>query len=329
MHRIAILFLFILFFKPVLAQNNIEVKNYLNQALDIMKAQSINKHKLDWEKIYNFAHEQAKGMDSIKQTYTVIDSTLKMLADQHSHFYPPEMVEGIFKGYLANGEQLPIVKTAIMEKSYAYLTVPHFYFANEGEWEQFITDAYHKIRELDKLVLKGWIIDLRDNDGGMLQPMIGMVAPFIHDEDAFGIKKPEGIISYYRYRNNAAYYGDSLVYQYKTPLIQLKNFDKPLVVLINKRTGSSGEFIAMAFKDRKNTQLIGQKTTGLTSSNSEFKLSDGAYLVLTNGTLTDRKGEPYDEVGKGISPDHVLEKEIVDQEECIHQAIRVLKQMSQ
>lgn len=44
-------------------------------------------------------------------------------------------------------------------------------------------------------------------------------------------------------------------------------------------------------------------TQGLTSDNSEFKLSDESFLVLTTGSIVDQNGKDYSDVGKGISPD--------------------------
>lgn len=286
---------------------------YLNSALALMKAHSINRKTLNWKVIYDFAYQQSEKSSTITEIYPVIDTTLTLLNDQHSSFYPPEKVAGIFKGYRANGEEPPKVLSKIIRNTYAYLKVPHFYFANEEEWEEFVTDAYDKMKKLDRLNLKGWIIDLRDNDGGMLTPILGAIAPFINGSQAIGIKDADGVVKHYYYSENAVKYGDSVIYRFKTPLIKLNKMAKPTVVLINQHTGSSGEFAAAAFIGRNATRLMGTKTNGLTSSNTEFRLGDGAYLVLTNGTLIDQRNHDYSQVGAGIEPDIALSlKDTVD-----------------
>ncbi|MGN7987428.1 S41 family peptidase [Pedobacter sp. 22226] len=308
-----------------LAQSVSAPRAYLNSALALMKSNSIRKNELNWTSIYEFAYKQSEKCTTIAELYPVIDSTLTMLNDQHSSFYAPEKVAGLFKGYRANEEELPMVSAKTLKNGYGYLKVPHFYFANNEEWEEFVTDAYNKLKKLDVLKPKGWIIDLRDNDGGMLVPILGAIAPFIEGSKAIGIKDADGIIKHYYYSANAVKYGDSVVYQFKTPLIKLGSKTKPVVVLINKHTGSSGEFAAAAFIGRPDTKLMGSETNGLTSSNTEFKLADGAYLVITNGTLIDRNNYEYKEVGAGIKPSIKISKKDLESDKIFDIAIKAMK----
>lgn len=308
-----------------LAQSNPTPRSYLNSALALMKLHSIRKNSLDWASIYAFAYKQSESCITVAEVYPVIDSTLTLLNDQHSSFYAPEKVEGLFRGYKANGEELPRVITKIVQKGYGYIRVPHFYFANNKEWEEFVADAYHKIKKLDNVNLKGWIIDLRDNDGGMLTPLLGSIAPFIEGTKAIGIKEADGLVKHFYFSSNSVKYGDSTIYHFKTPLIELTNKDKPVAVLINNHTGSSGEFVASAFVGRPSTKLIGENSNGLTSSNTEFRLSDGAYLVITNGTLVDCNNYEYSQVGEGIKPDIKVSKKDMVSNKIFQLAINALQ----
>ena len=78
--------------------------------------------------------------------------------------------------------------------------------------------------------------------------------------------------------------------------------------MVDKVTGSSGEFITAAFVGQKNVKIIGTNTQGLTSGNQEYKLSDGSFLVLTTGNIVDRTGKDYAKIGEGIPPNIMIEK---------------------
>ena len=58
-----------------------------------------------------------------------------------------------------------------------------------------------------------------------------------------------------------------------------------------------------SFVGQKNVKIVGKNTQGLTSSNAEFRLSDGAIMILTVGNLIDRNKKEYNVIGEGIKPD--------------------------
>lgn len=92
---------------------------------------------------------------------------------------------------------------------------------------------------------------------------------------------------------------------------------------MNKKTGSSGEFVTIALSGLKNATLLGVNTTGLTSANQEHKLADSAFLVLTEGSTIDYKGKAFDVVGKGVTPNILFEK-VKDNEAIIKKAKEII-----
>jgi len=76
-----------------------------------------------------------------------------------------------------------------------------------------------------------------------------------------------------------------------------------VAVLTGRMTFSSGEAIAVAFRGRPDTRSFGLETGGLTTSNDEFLLSDGAWLLLTVSRFADRTGKVY---SGPIVPDEVV-----------------------
>jgi C-terminal processing protease CtpA/Prc len=76
-----------------------------------------------------------------------------------------------------------------------------------------------------------------------------------------------------------------------------------VAVLMDRRTGSSGEAIAIAFRGRPETRFFGEHSEGVSTANDVVKLSDGAAMWLTIGVDADRTGKQYME---GLDPDEVI-----------------------
>lgn len=298
--------LLLLFSLNATAQSD-SIKSYLITALNLMKSKSINKNKLDWDLIYKTSLEEVQDAKTIKDTYPVILAALDKLGDSHSKLYPPEAVASLFLGYRATGQAFPYAAHKMIDGHYGYLSVPGIGCYNFKDWDEYAESLLKGIQELDNNDLRGWIIDLRENIGGMLLPMYAGLNPFFEAPDLVGSRDADGKDGYYGFKNNAVYFRGELQHTFDIPKVKLKHKDKPIIVLISKSTASSAEFIAIAFSGLSNTKFLGSYTNGLTSDNTEHKLSDGAFLVLTEGTIINGKKELFDEVGKGIRPDIVVD----------------------
>ncbi len=136
----------------------------------------------------------------------------------------------------------------------------------------------------------------------MFAPMYAAIQPFLDQQQVVGSKDNKGQVNYYNYRKGIIGFGTIIIDTINVPLIRLKQNRIPVYILAGKKTGSSGEFVVASFVGQKNAAIIGTSTQGLTSDNSEFRLPDGAFLVLTTGNLVDRDQTEYHEIGKGISP---------------------------
>ncbi|UOE38989.1 S41 family peptidase [Chryseobacterium oryzae] len=283
------------------------VKTYVTDALKIMKDKSVNKSKINWDKIYSKTLAEASKVKTIKETFPILKNALVSLEDSHSNFYPAEVVKQYTLGYKATGQEFPVIKSDLLENKYAYISLPDIGSFNNDDWNLYINTFYSKVNELQKQNPKGWIIDLRDNFGGMLYPMYAAVAPFLDHKNVVGTKDSKGEIEYFNYKDGKFYEGSKATQQFKIIQKEPKTINRPIAVLINKVTGSSGEFITASFVDQKNVKLIGVNTQGLTSANQEYKLSDGSFLVLTIGNIVDRNGKEYNKIGEGIAPNISIE----------------------
>lgn len=139
--------------------------------------------------------------------------------------------------------------------------------------------------EIEKMVddgVKGIVLDLRDNGGGLFQEAVGVASAFIED----------GEIVTYRQRSE-----DDIVYEAEGEAFE----DLPLVVLVNEGTASASEIVAGALQDRERAMVIGTKTYGKGSVQEVVPLTDSSALKLTIAAYLTPDGTNID--GNGIVPD--------------------------
>lgn len=289
------------------------VQSYVVRAIDLMKAKSVNKHRINWDSLYADSRKKAEKLHTIRETYPLIKNILGALKDAHSNFFPPEMVKDYTLGYRATGQEFPVIETKITENGMAYISLPGFACYHFAEWDEFVNTFYKKIEELNAQKPKGWILDLRENGGGMFYPMLAALSPMLDKQNAIGTVDAEGQYAFFEFdRDGNLFEGKQKVHHFNIKKVP-QRITKPIIVMVSKKTSSSGEFSTIAFAGQKNVRIIGQNTMGLTSGNQEYKLSDGAFLVLTTGNIVDRNKKEYDEVGKGFSPQVQL-KDLSDAE---------------
>ena len=86
-----------------------------------------------------------------------------------------------------------------------------------------------------------------------------------------------------------------------TPKCSTNAENIPIVLLTSSQTGSSGEFLVIAFKGRRNTILLGEKTAGYVTSTLGYPLEQlRSLLVISTGYGRDRNGKLYT---TAIAPD--------------------------
>ncbi len=139
---------------------------------------------------------------------------------------------------------------------------------------------------------KGLVIDLRGNPGG--PPLAARAI------SAFFLPNGEQLV-YFKGRNRPKSALDIPV------LPPGYRVDWPMVVLVNKGTGSAAELFSGVLQDRKRAVVLGEKTAGQVLLKSMYDLSDGSQLALVNarGHFPDDRPFPFD----GVHPDEMLPSE--------------------
>lgn len=217
--------------------------SYVEKAIQIMEQNSVNKKNIDWATIKKDALKGASETKNIRETYPIIRNILEKLEDHHSKLYEPEVVADYLKRHKDVGLAFPYPKDSLLGKKIAYISVPAIANFNQEDWNEYVQSFYDKVKNLDKSNPRIWIIDLRNNEGGMFSPMLKAIYPFLDAEKVVGsIDNSEGA-SFYSYKNSDIYFGKQKIAHIPIPDITIKNKNKPIYVLTNKRTASSGEFV--------------------------------------------------------------------------------------
>ncbi|HBN53841.1 MAG TPA: peptidase [Stenotrophomonas sp.] len=140
----------------------------------------------------------------------------------------------------------------------------------------------------------GWIVDLGDNTGGDMWPMLLGVGPLLRGRadgpDVVGHFFDGAALQPWRYREGAVWVGDAPRLESDDTARRLRRPDAPVAVLQSGRTASSGEAIVLAFRGRPHSRSFGTPTMGYSTGNVPVTLVDGSTLLLTGTVMKDRNG---------------------------------------
>jgi carboxyl-terminal processing protease len=265
-----------------------------------MQEHALHRDRVDWEEVRAKAYRKAWGARTPADTYAAIGQVLRGLGDQHSYFMSPDQVAALEDGSMAAASPDPWGE--ILEGRLGYLSVPGW--AGLGDLAHgHATRIQQIVRALDADAPCGWILDLRENTGGSLWPMLAGVGPILGEGRAGASVYPDGQQVDWFYVDGQARMGDAVQTEVEGPAYVLAEPQPPVAVLIGPSTISSGEALAIAFRGRPNTRSFGHLTAGLSTGTGEFVLSDGACMMLVVCGSADRTGQVYE---RWIEPDQVV-----------------------
>jgi hypothetical protein len=287
-----------------------DVVNYVSDVLDLMEQQSFRRDQIDWPTFRQDTFRAIRGIDSIRDSYSALRRAVFLLRDRHSGFFTPERVESFAQPIATVGGIRPWVapRGEAISDRIGYLWVPGFAGSDVARVTRFADEIQQEIARIDSPEMCGWVIDVRDNNGGNLYPMLTGLGPFIEGQNLGGAILSSGETFTRRYSAGEIFVdtsdGSNAVTEISGDPYVLQNVSPPVAVLIGPRTASSGEMTAMAFIGRPSTLLFGAPTRGATSGPQRFPLADGASLNLATTVATDRTGKMY---GGSVAPDVFVE----------------------
>lgn len=152
-----------------------------------------------------------------------------------------------------------------------------------------MNDLDKALETLKKTGMKGIILDLRNNPGGLLDSAAKVVERFIEKNK---------LVVYTKARKQSQ--NLELTSHYGHPILDL-----PMVVLINEGSASGSEIVAGALQDYSRAIIVGVKSFGKGSVQTVIPLGDGSALRLTTSKYFTPNGKVIH--GKGIMPDIIVE----------------------
>lgn len=172
----------------------------------------------------------------------------------------------------------------------------------------FESSTYEDFRaaldSMEKKKVKGFIIDLRDNGGGLVETAVDTA------DDLLG----KGNITYLQDRAGKKEYIDS----------DARKTDLPYVILVNGNTASASEIVTAAVQDNKGGKIVGTKTFGKGIVQSTDTLDDGSALEITVLQYFSPDGHAIHK--KGIKPDYVVKDDPkTDEDEQLEKAKGLLR----
>jgi carboxyl-terminal processing protease len=191
------------------------------------------------------------------------------------------------------------VKAKIIEPGYAWLRISQFQEATVDELAKKATALYAQNPNI-----KGLVLDLRNDPGGLLPSAIGVSAAFLPQDEA--IVSTKGQLP----DSNQTYYGRREFYAARAgdPLARLPAGLKsvPMVVLVNTGSASASEIVAGALQDYKRAIVMGSTTFGKGSVQTLRQLSPDTAVKLTTARYYTPKGRSIQ--ATGIVPDMLVDE---------------------
>lgn len=203
--------------------------------------------------------------------------------------------------------EVPTIEYEMLDDKIGYISVSEF---DEVTVEQFNT----AVTSLEKQNMKGLVIDLRDNPGGLVDSAVSMLDRIL----------PKGLLVYTEDKNGTR------EEEFAKDNTQLQ---VPLVLLMNGNSASASEIFAGAVKDFGKGKVVGTQSYGKGIVQIVAYVNDGSGIKFTVSQYFTPKGNAVHELG--ITPDVVVEldeklktlSEIPkDQDNQLQEAIKVLKE---
>jgi carboxyl-terminal processing protease len=177
------------------------------------------------------------------------------------------------------------VKYKMLDDNYGYVRLTQF----QERTAKDLDEAMKELQKSSKGGLKGILLDLRNNPGGLLDQAVDVSDKFL----------PDGLITYIEGRRSEQ---NQKFYAHKKD-----DFTGPVVVLINEGSASGSEIVAGALQDTKRAIIVGTKSFGKGSVQTILPLGDGSAVRLTTARYYTPSGRSIQ--ADGINPDITVEND--------------------
>ena len=204
--------------------------------------------------------------------------------------YRPSTKEELTFTIIRKKIKIETVKKKMLEDNIGYIRLSEFN-------AQSYNDVNNMLKELSKENMKAFILDLRNNPGGLLDSAINICSLFIKEDSlVVSTKCKDKTMEQYYYTQKKPDYADI-----------------PVIVLINRGSASASEIVTGTLQDYKRALVVGSNSFGKGTVQTILPLSDGSALRLTiakyclpSGRMISHSDDKKDKKN-GVSPDIFIE----------------------
>jgi len=181
--------------------------------------------------------------------------------------------------------QIPVLSFQMLDRGWGYYRISLFHTESGRDLERSLAS----VSADEDIELRGLVIDLRNNPGGVLQGAVEIADGFLD----------EGLILTTRGRNAAM----QMKFEAKPGQWQP---DLPLMILVDRGSASASEVLAGALQDHRRAVIVGERTFGKGSVQSVLPLRNGGGIKLTTARYYTPSGRSIQ--AEGIEPDVIYEE---------------------
>lgn len=332
--RYLCLCLLVLLSLPVLAQTR--VLPILDSVIERARQVSLYSRELNWDSLRLAVHQKAQGAKTIAELKPALETLLNGMRDMHGHILDSKTYASIarFNDYRVvrnpdtrprDSEILRFINDSSLDFQSRMLPGHTGYLRIVGIGPQTDADTEaRKIRNaITDLIRQGavtWVIDLRFNGGGNMNPMVTGTGTLIGDGIAGSLVDLDNRKQFdWEIKQGNFIYGGSQALNLPEEPVLKKS--PPIAVLLSRYTVSSGEILATVLKGRPDTRFFGEASGGYTTNNCWEVIEDKLIMAISTGIFADRNGTPYPyQLPVDEAADFILNQPL-EKDMCIRQAL--------
>jgi hypothetical protein len=265
---------------------------YVRHCIRLLDRDGLYADSPEWKIKKKEALSSAKTITTMEEAHSCVEDAGRVAGGKHTFLFAP------VKDTASYSEQAPEV--AMLEEGILHVVLPGHTGVKVSD-SLYIHTVFDCLQE--HLDAKGVIVDLRDNGGGNMYPMIAAVSPLLPDGDILKFKGRKRTVPI------------PLEYVVKSYGLTPESIGKlpastPIAVLTNSMTGSSGEATLLCFRGLSNVRTFGGPSAGYASGNVTHELADGYKFAITRSCDVARTGEVF--CDDPIDPDVPTETPLED-----------------
>ena len=259
---------------------------YVRHCVKLLDRDGLYADSPEWEAKKKEVLASAKSFTTMDEAHECVQDAGYVAGGKHTFLQAP------VKDTTTYPELTPEVK--MLEDGILHIVLPAHSGVKVSD-SLYVHTVFDCLQE--HLDAKGVIVDLRENTGGNMYPMITAVSPLL----------PDGVILKFKSRDKTMPITlEYVVRSYVSPdSIGKIPSSTPVAILTNAHTGSSGEATLLCFRGLDNVKTFGTPTAGYASSNITHILADGYLLAITRSCDVARTGEVF--CNDPIDPDVLTE----------------------